>query len=99
MTPEQRARKIIDQKLIEAGWDICDRNHYTPLSSAIAIEEGLLNNNYEADYLLFIDGKAIGVLEAKRMETPLNDKVYQQAYNYTHIVPNWVPTITTHILE
>ena len=92
MTPEQKARKMIDQKLIEAGWDICDRNHYTPLSSAIAIEEGLLNNNYEADYLLFIDGKVIGVLEAKRMETPLNDKVYQQAYNYTHKVPNWVPT-------
>ena len=92
MTPEQRARKIIDQKLIEAGWDICDRNHYTPLSSAIAIEEGLLKNNYEADYLLFIDGKAIGVLEAKRMETPLNDKVYLQAYNYNHKVPDWVPS-------
>lgn len=91
LTPEQKARKIIDRMLFDAGWDICDRQHYTPLSSAIAIEEGLLKGNLEADYLLFIDGKAVGVLEAKRAETPLDDTVYQQAYNYTHQVPDWVP--------
>lgn len=91
MTPEQKARKIIDQMLTDAGWDICDRKHYTPLSSAVAIEEGLLQGNLEADYLLFINGQAVGVLEAKRKETPLKDKVYQQAYKYTHKMPDWVP--------
>lgn len=95
LTPEKKARKIIDQMLLSAGWDICDRSHYTPLSSAVAIEEGLLRGNLEADYLLFIDGRAVAVLEAKRHETPLNDKVYQQAYKYTHKVPSWVPAFIT----
>ena len=95
MTPEKKARKMIDQMLLSAGWDICDRSHYTPLSSAVAIEEGLLKGHLEADYLLFIDGRAVGVLEAKRRETPLNDKVYQQALNYTHQVPSWVPAFIT----
>lgn len=95
MTPEQKAREIINQMLFSAGWDICDRSHYTPLASAVAIEEGLLRGNLEADYLLFIDGRAVGVLEAKRRETPLDDKVYQQALNYTHMVPSWVPAFVT----
>lgn len=95
MTPEQKSRKMIDQMLLSAGWDICDRSHYTPLSSAVAIEEGLLKGNLEADYLLFIDGRAVGVLEVKRRETPLGDKVYQQALNYTHMVPSWVPAFIT----
>jgi hypothetical protein len=89
LKPEQKARKIIDQMLNVAGWDIVDRKHYTTLSSAVAIEEGLLKNNQEADYLLFIDGKAVGVLEAKREETNLDDKVYTQANNYTHSIPLW----------
>lgn len=95
LTPEQKARKMIDQMLLSAGWDICDRSHYTPLSSAVAIEEGLLQGNLEADYLLFIDGRAVGVLEAKRREMPLGDSVYRQALNYTHQVPSWVPTVGT----
>lgn len=95
LTPEQKARKMIDQMLFAAGWDICDRKHYTPLSSAVAIEEGLLKGNLEADYLLFIDGRAVGVLEAKRKEVPLGDKVYLQALNYTHKVPSWVPAFVT----
>lgn len=92
LKPEQKARKIIDQMLNLSGWDIVDRKHYTPLSSAVAIEEGLLKKNQEADYLLFIDGKAVGVLEAKREETDLDDDVYRQAYNYTHSVPIWCST-------
>lgn len=37
LKPEQKARKIIDQMLNVAGWDIVDRKHYTTLSSAAAI--------------------------------------------------------------
>ena len=33
--------------------------------TAVAIREGLLQGNREADYFLFINGKAVGVLEAK----------------------------------
>ena len=46
--------------------------------------EGILKGNLEADYLLFLEGKAIGVLEAKRESTSLSDIVANQAENYTH---------------
>lgn len=69
MTPEEKARVKIDQMFEEAGWQVVDRDFYSPTITAAAIREGLLNNgNREADYFLFINGKAIGVLEAKRAE-------------------------------
>lgn len=92
MTPEQKARLKIDNMLKDAGWDIVDRMHYNPSVSAVAIEEGLLKGNLEADYLLFIEGKAIGVLEAKRAEKQLNEVVAEQAENYTHKLLDWYQT-------
>ena len=67
MKPEEKARIIIDRMLNDAGWEVVDRNHYSPEVSAIAVEEGLLKGNREADYLLFLNGKAVGVLEAKNL--------------------------------
>lgn len=92
MTPEQRARLKIDKMLKEAGWEIVDRKHYNPTVSAVAIEEGLLKGNHEADYLLFLEGKAVGVLEAKREEKALSDVVAEQAENYTHKLLDWYQT-------
>lgn len=34
-----------------------------------------MTGNTESDYLLFIDGKAIAVVESKREENPLGDEV------------------------
>lgn len=82
--PEERARKKIDRMLQEAGWEIVPREEYSLGRSAIAIKEGLLKGNLEADYLLFLEGKAIGVLEAKKESTELSDWVAGQAENYTH---------------
>ena len=42
MKPEEKARIIIDRMLNDAGWEVVDRNHYSPEVSAIAIEEGCL---------------------------------------------------------
>ena len=53
LTPEQKARKIIDSHFSAAGWEVVSRDSYSPIISAAAIEEGLLNHNLEADYLLF----------------------------------------------
>lgn len=53
MKPEEKARIIIDRMLNDAGWEVVDRNHYSSEVSAIAVEEGLLKGNREADYLLF----------------------------------------------
>lgn len=70
--------------LKKAGWSIVPREEYSPGISAAAIEEGILKGNLEADYLLFLEGKAIGVLEAKKESVSLDDIVANQAENYTH---------------
>ena len=70
--------------LKKAGWSIVPRDQYSPGVSAVAIEEGLLKGNLEADYLLFLEGKAIGVLEAKKESVSRDDVVANQAENYTH---------------
>lgn len=89
MTPEEKARQKIDQWFTDAGWEVINRDEYEPTSTAVAIREGLLKSNLEADYFLFINGKAVGVLEAKREETDaFSSKVCEQAALYARSVPN-----------
>ena len=89
MTPEEKARQKIDQWFTDAGWEVINRDEYDPTSTAVAIREGLLKGNLEADYFLFINGKAVGVLEAKREETDaFSSKVCEQAALYARSVPN-----------
>jgi len=93
MKPEEKARVLIDQMFADAGWQVVDRHHYAPNISAAAIEEGLLKGNLEADYFLFLSGKAVGVLEAKRGEKDITSfKVVNQAENYVHKVPKTYQT-------
>lgn len=90
MKPEEKARVIIDRMFEEAGWKVVDRDKYAPNMTAVAIKEGLMVGNKEADYLLFLNGKAVGVLEAKRIETDINsDIVQEQARLYTRSCPKW----------
>lgn len=90
MNPEEKARVIIDRMFEEAGWKVVDRDKYAPNMTAVAIREGLMVGNREADYLLFLNGKAVGVLEAKRIETDINsDIVQEQARLYTRSCPKW----------
>ena len=89
MTPEEKARQKIDQWFAEAGWKVINREDYEPTCTAVAIREGLLKGNLEADYFLFINGKAVGVLEAKREDIDaLSDKVCAQAALYAKSVPH-----------
>ena len=89
MTPEEKARVKIDRMFHYAGWKIVDREHYNPDCTAVAIKEGLLKHNLEADYFLFINGKAVGVLEAKRKEVDVHsESVCQQAAKYVNNVPD-----------
>lgn len=81
MFPEERARKRIDKQLKDAGWDVVARNEYIPQSTS-AVKEALMQGNTESDYLLFIDDKAIAVVEAKKEENPLGEDVQKQAEDY-----------------
>ena len=87
MTPEEKARVLIDQLFADAGWQVVSREEYSADISAAAIEEGILQGGKEADYLLFINGMAVGVLEAKKETTDVSsDKVTSQAENYTRLL-------------
>lgn len=92
LKPEEQARVKIDEMLRRAGWDIVKRDEYSERFNACAIEEALMVGNKEADYLLVLDGKAIGVLEAKRKESSLGNKVSDQVASYSTKVPNWTQT-------
>ena len=88
MTPEEKARVKIDKQLNNAGWDIVSRDEYIPMSTT-AVKEGLMQGNTESDYLLFIDNKAVAVLEAKREENDLGKKVADQVEGYAIHPQNW----------
>src|SRR5690242_17585256 len=66
-TPEQEARGIIDQQLLEAGWLVQNRDEINlSAGRGIAIREFPMAAGYSfADYLLYLDRQAIGALEAK----------------------------------
>ena len=68
MTSEQKARVCIDALLQQAGWHVCDMAHANiHADRGAALREFPLNSGYGfADYLLYIDGNAAGVIEAKK---------------------------------
>jgi type I restriction enzyme R subunit len=65
-SPEELARENIDKLLTACGWKVQDRKSINlAAAQGIAIREALLKERDEVDYLLFVDGKAIGTIEAK----------------------------------
>jgi type I restriction enzyme R subunit len=66
-TPEQQARVQIDAALEAAGWLVQDRAEMILAAGpGVAVREFKMAPGHGfADYLLFVDGKAVGVLEAK----------------------------------
>lgn len=92
LKPEERARQWIDRKLKDAGWEVINRNDFAPSMTAVAIRETLMSGGLEADYVLFLNGKAAAVIEAKREEISLdNPQLIAQAENYTTKALEWVP--------
>lgn len=66
LAPEQRAREKIDALLVSAGWVIQDKNNLNRnAGEGVAVREFVLPNG-PCDYLLFVAGKAAGVIEAKK---------------------------------
>ncbi|MCU0269356.1 MAG: DEAD/DEAH box helicase family protein [Acidimicrobiales bacterium] len=70
---EARARKEIDRQLVACGWLVqnrADMNLYA--GQGVAVREFIMAAGHgRADYLLFVDGKAVGAIEAKPSGTPL----------------------------
>src|SRR3954447_23680194 len=90
LLPEQRARVRIDAMLEAAGWVVQDYkavNLYA--GTGVAVRE-LVTNAGPADYVLFVNRQAVGVIEAKKKGTTLSG-VEWQTVKYQTNVPDELP--------
>ena len=67
MTPEAKALQNIDNMLEQCGWTVQNRNAMNLFAGlGVAVREFILKPGHgTADYLLFVEGKPVGVVEAK----------------------------------
>ena len=91
-TPEDKARKHIDEALEKAGWRVQDYK-----SANLHAGRGVVLRNFPlvsghgfADYLLYVDGKAAGIIEAKKEGVTLIG-VEVQAEKYSKGLPTDLP--------
>jgi type I restriction enzyme, R subunit len=81
-TPEDKVRhELINPLLEKSGWKIQSYKNANPDSAkGVAVEFFQLSKGIgEVDYVLFINGKAVGVIEAKKIGTTLRGKESQTA--------------------
>ncbi|MBO8127757.1 MAG: DEAD/DEAH box helicase family protein [Peptococcaceae bacterium] len=89
MKPEEKARQKIDKLLQAAGWSVQDYSQLNlGVSLGVAVREFPLQSG-TADYVLFVDRKAVGVVEAKPEGTTLSG-VAEQSEKYLTGVPKSV---------
>jgi len=88
--PEQLARENIDALLEQCGWAVQDKNAANlSASRGVAVRE-LSFKTGDPDYTLFVDGKAIGTVEAKPEAHSLTG-VEEQSEKYVKGVPFGIP--------
>jgi len=90
-SPEQKARREIDADLAAAGWVVQDRNDIDlTVGRGIAVREFRLKPGFGfADYLLYVDRKAVGAVEAKADGTLTG--VEAQSAKYASGLPENLP--------
>lgn len=90
MKPEQKARQRIDRQLEQSGWAVQDyRQMNISASRGVAIREFPLATG-DADYLLYVDAKALGAVEAKPEGHTLTG-VETQSGKYLSGLPSGLP--------
>src|SRR5438270_2805205 len=90
-TPEQKARLAIDAKLMDSGWIVQDREELDlTVGRGIAVREFPMKAGFGfADYLLYLDRKAVGAVEAKAEGTLSG--VEAQSAKYAAGLPDNLP--------
>jgi type I site-specific restriction endonuclease len=68
LAAEQHARVLIDHQLAAAGWLVQDRKQLNLFAGdGVVVRETIMAPGHgRADYLLYVDKRAVGVIEAKR---------------------------------
>jgi restriction system protein len=81
LSAEQRARVLIDRQLIDAGWALEDKKYLNLFDwQGVAVPEVVMAPRPgRVDYLLYVDQRAVGVIEAKPMGTALSGVEWQSA--------------------
>jgi type I restriction enzyme, R subunit len=77
MTPEAKARIEIDRKLADAGWDVQDMRAFNPAAKLGVAMREFHTDSGPVDYMLFVDRKPVGVVEAKKAEEGQNITVHE----------------------
>ena len=91
MTPEEKARQIIDKKLEQSGWTLQDMNALNPAAAlGVAVRE-FPTRTGPVDYALFVDGVPVGVVEAKKDAAGENiTTVEKQSHRYANSALKYV---------
>lgn len=91
-TPEQKARDRIDTMLEKSGWHVCDyKDANIHAHRGVVLRHFQLKPGHgEADYLFYVDGKAAGVIEAKKVGSTLTG-VEIQSNKYKNGLPEKLP--------
>ncbi len=78
---EQRARVLIDRQLRDAGWSVQDRKEMNLFAGqGVAVRETIMAKGHgRVDYLLYVDQRVVGVIEAKPQGTTLSGVEWQSA--------------------
>ena len=81
LAAEARARVLIDRQLTDAGWSVQDSRSLNLFAApGIARREATMATGHgRADYLLYVDQRVVGVIEAKPEGTPLSGVEWQSA--------------------
>ena len=89
MSAEQAARQNIDKLLQEAGWHVCSvAAADLHAARGVAIREFPLSTGFGfADYMLYVDGQAVGVIEAKKASATLTG-LEDQSGKYAQGLPS-----------
>lgn len=88
-TAEQRARVLIDRQLEASGWAVQDKARANLTLPGVAVREVVLAKGHgRADYVLYVDRRAVGVIEAKPEGTPLSGVEWQSARYATGLPPD-----------
>lgn len=93
--PEQRARDRIDHQLKQAGWVVQNKLDINPCAAqGVAVREYQTDAG-PADYVLFVDRQAVGVIEAKPEDWGHKiTSVEEQAQNYANARLKWINNST-----
>jgi type I restriction enzyme R subunit len=92
MTPEELAREKIDAMLTASGWAVQNYKDFNPSAArGIALREVPLKSG-RCDYLLLLDRKAVGVVEAKKCGTTLSTVADQSGYYGEHL-PDFIQAV------